>query len=147
MNQQKRYLLATLSVLAMSASAFAADDHKGHGHDHEHDKKKGGAHVEDTKPLYGGVVTQVKDINYELVAKPENIALYVHDHGKPVDVKGATASVMLLSASDKLEVKLAPAGGNKLEAKGNFKVAAGTKAVASVTMPGKPVVNAKFTLK
>jgi len=143
MNQQKRYLLATLSVLAMSASAFAADDHKGH----EHDKKKGAAHAEDAKPLYGGVVTQVKDINYELVAKPDNIALYVHDHGKPVDVKGATASVMLLSASDKMEVKLAPAGENKLEAKGNFKVAAGTKAVASVTMPGKPVVNAKFTLK
>ena len=145
MNQNKRYLLAMLSVLAISASAFAADDHK--GHDHEHDKKKGSAHVEDAKPLYGGVVTQVKDINYELVAKPDNIALYVHDHGKPVDVKGATASMMLLSASDKLEVKLAPAGGNKLEAKGNFKVAAGTKAVASVSMPGKPVVNAKFTLK
>ena len=129
----------------ISASAFAADDHKGHGH--EHGKKDGGAHVEDAKPLYGGVVTQVKDINYELVAKPDNIALYVHDHGKPVDMKGASASVMLLSASDKVEVKLAAAGENKLAAKGNFKVAAGAKALASVTMPGKPAASVRFTLK
>lgn len=142
MNQKKRILLATLSALAMSVSAYAADDHKGHDHD-----KKSAAHAEDAKPLYGGVVTQVKDINYELVAKPDNIALYVHDHGKPMDVKGAAASIMLLSASDKTEVKLAPSGENKLEAKGDFKLAAGTKAIASVTMPGKPVTNVRFALK
>ncbi len=143
MKQNKRYLLATLSALAMSASAFAAEEHKGH----DHDSKKGAAHAEDAKPLYGGVVTQAKDINYELVAKPDSIALYIHDHGKPVDVKGASASVVLLSAKDKMDVKLVAAGENKLEAKGKFTVAAGTKAVASVTVPGKPATNVKFTLK
>ena len=143
MNQKKRYLFATLFSLTLSASVAAADDHKGH----DHDKKKHHTHTEGTKPLYGGVVTKVKDINYELVAKPNTIALYIHDHGKPVAVKGVGASVMLLSASGKVDVSLAPAGQNKLEAKGNFNVAAGTKAVATVTLPGKPVVNAKFTLK
>lgn len=143
MNQKKRYLFATLFSLTLSASAAAADDHKGH----DHDKKKHHTHTEGTKPLYGGVVTKVKDINYELVAKPNTIALYIHDHGKPVAVKGVDASVMLLSASGKVDVSLAPAGQNKLEAKGNFNVAAGTKAVATVTLPGEPVVNAKFTLK
>lgn len=143
MNRNKRYLLATLCTLAMSASAYAANDHKGH----DHDKKNHAAHAEDAKPMYGGVVTQVKDINYELVVKPDTIALYVHDHGKPVDVKGAAATLTLLSPSDKVNVKLAPSSENKLEAKGNFKVTAGTKAVASVTMPGKPVTNVRFTLK
>lgn len=143
MNQKKRYLFATLFSLTLSASVAAADDHKGH----DHDKKKHHTHTEGTKPLYGGVVTKVKDINYELVAKPNTIALYIHDHGKPVAVKGVDASVMLLSASGKVDVSLAPAGQNKLEAKGNFNVAAGTKAVATVTLPGEPVVNAKFTLK
>lgn len=143
MNQKKRYLLATLSALAMSPWAFAAEDHKGH----DHDRKKGAVHAEDARPLYGGVVTQAKDINYELVAKPDTMALYIHDHGKPVDVKGATASVILLSANDKTELKLVAAGENKLEAKGKFNVAAGTKVAASVIVPGKPSVTVKFTLK
>lgn len=54
---------------------------------------------------------------------------------------------VLLSATDKNEVKLAYAGENKLEAKGNFHVAAGTKALASIALPGKPVINVRFTLK
>lgn len=144
MNLKKRYLVVTLSALAMSASAFAADDHKGH----DHDKKKVTTHAADeTKPLYGGVVTQAKDINYELVAKPDSIALYIHDHGKPVDVKGAAATVTLLTATDQIEVKLTPAGENKLETKGTFKVAVGAKALARVTMPGQPVTKIQFTLK
>lgn len=143
MNRKKRYLLATLSALAMSASAYAADDHKGH----DHDKKKPAAHSEDAKPLHGGVVTQVKDINYELVAKPDAITLYINDHGKAVELKGTAASVTLLSANDKVEIKLSPVEGNRLEAKGKFNAAAGSKAIASVTMPGKPAINAKFTLK
>lgn len=143
MNLKKRFLLASLSALAMSASAYAADDHKGHAHD-----KKGATHAPDeAKPLYGGIVTQVKDINYELVVKPDAIALYVHDHGKPVDMKKAAATVTLLSSSDKVEAKLTPAGENKLEAKGAYKTAPGTKAIASVTMPGKSATNVRFTLK
>nr|WP_207907229.1 hypothetical protein [Paucimonas lemoignei] len=134
---KKRRLLATLSALAMSMPAVAADGHKGH----DHDQKKGAAHVHDAKPLYGGIVTLVKDIHYELVAKPDSIALYMADHGKPVMAKDVDALVLLLSATNKKEVKLAPAGENKLEAKGNFDVAAGTKALASIVMPGKPVTN------
>lgn len=61
-------------------------------------------------------------MNYELVVKPDTITLYVNDHGKPVDTNGASATLTLLSASEKLEVKLAPAGENKLETRGNFKV-------------------------
>lgn len=135
---------AAAAVLAMSFAnvGFAADDHKGH----DHDEKKGGEHAHDAKPAYGGVVSVVKDVNYELVAKPDTITLYVTDHGKPVDTKDATATLTLLSASDKSEVKLAPAGENKLQAKGTFKVEKGTKVIASVATGGKPQ-SVRFTLK
>ena len=38
------------------------------------------------KPMHGGVVNTVKDIDYELVAKSSLIQLYLRDHGKAVDV-------------------------------------------------------------
>lgn len=87
MNLKKHRLLATLSALVMSMPAFAADDHRGH----DHAQKKGAAHAHDAKPLYGGIVTVVKDIHYELVARPDSIALYIADPGKPVEVKSVDA--------------------------------------------------------
>lgn len=101
----------------------------------------------DHKPKYGGVVVEVKEVQYELVAKADVIAIFVEDHGKKVDTKGATAKVTLLSGKDKNEVTLAPAGDNKLEAKGSYNVAKGTKVVAVVTLAGKPAVSVRFTLK
>jgi hypothetical protein len=101
----------------------------------------------EAKPMHGGVVTEVSEVQYELVAKPEILTLYVRDEDKPVDVKGGSATVTLMTGSEKTEVKLAPAGGNKLEAKGNFKLVAGTKVAASVTAAGKTVQNVKFKLK
>lgn len=129
-------------ALALSGTGMAADDHKGH----DHKDKQGAQHDHDAKPVHGGVVSVVKDVNYELVAKPDTMTLYIIDHGKPVDTKNASATVTLLSASGKSEVKLTPAGSNMLQAKGNFQVAKGTKAVASVTTEGKPQ-SVRFTLK
>jgi hypothetical protein len=87
----------------------------------------------------------VKAVDYELVTKPTTIQLYLRDHGKKIDVSKATAKVTLLTGSDKQEVELKPAG-DKLEATGSFKVAAGTKAVAVVTVGGKPAT-ARFTVR
>lgn len=101
----------------------------------------------DHKPKYGGIVTNVKDVQYELVAKSDSVALFIEDHGKKVDTKGATAKVTLLTGTDKTEITLAPVGENGLEAKGVFKVPAGTKAVATVTLAGKPAVGVRFELK
>lgn len=98
------------------------------------------------KPTKGGVFTPGKEADYELVAKPTVLQLYVFDHGKPRDVSKASARIILLSGSEKQEVTLKPAG-DKLEAAGSFKVAAGTKAVAVVEDSGKPLGTARFTLK
>jgi hypothetical protein len=105
--------------------------------DHKHD---------DHAPRHGGIVVPGKAADFELVAKPDVLHLYLRDHGKPMDAKDASAKVTLLSGSDKQEVELKPVG-DRLEAKGNFKVAAGTKAVAVVSKSGKTLGTARFTLK
>lgn len=120
-------LIATLA-LAASAAAFAAD---GHSHD--------------PKPLHGGVVVEVKDIEYELVARPDSVQLHLRDHGKAVDVSKGSAKLTLLAGADKQEVELKPAG-DKLEAKGSFKLSPNTKAVANGMLAGKSF-SARFVLK
>jgi len=92
-------LIATFA-LALAGSAFGAGDKHDHAHEH--------------KPLHGGVVVEVKDMDYELVAKATVIQLYLRDHGKPADVSKATAKVTLLTGTEKQEVELKPAG-DKLE--------------------------------
>ena len=96
--------LAALSSGLLAGAALAADDHH--------------------KPSKGGIFAGGKEADYELVAKPTVLQLYVSDHGKPRDVSKASAKLTLLAGADKQEVELKPAG-DKLEATGTFKVAAG----------------------
>ena len=121
-------LAASLVAVAVAGTALA------HGDEHAH------------TPLHGGVVTEVKDMDYELVAKPGVVQLYLRDHGKPADVAKASAKLTLLAGTDKQDVELKPAG-DKLEATGSFKTAAGTKAVVVLRMDGKPASTARFTLR
>lgn len=97
------------------------------------------------KPLKGGVLATVKDVDYELVANPANLRLYVRDHGKAVDVSKAKAKLTLLTGTEKQEVELKPAG-DKLEATGTFKVMAGTKVVALISFGAKQA-SARFVIK
>ena len=103
------------------------------------------AGTHDHKPRYGGIVVEVKEMDYELVAKPDALQLYVRENDKPKAVSKLTAKITLLVGTEKQEVELKPAG-DKLEAKGSFKVPAGTKAVAVVNVDGKPST-ARFVLK
>jgi hypothetical protein len=128
----KTQTLLTAIALALAGSAFAAGDKHDHAHEH--------------KPMHGGVVVEVKDIDYELVAKPTVLQLHLRDHGKAADVSKASAKLTLLTGAEKQEVELKPAG-NKLEASGTFKVGPGTKVVALVTIAGKPAGTVRFALK
>jgi hypothetical protein len=111
-------IVFTAGVTVFSATAIAGPG----GHDHA--------------PKYGGIVIEVKDVDYEVVAKSDVIQIYARDHGKAVKMDGGKAKVTLLNGNEKVEVDLTPAG-DKLEAKGSFKVAKGTKGVAMVTLSGK----------
>ena len=137
----KNFTIAAVLALGFATASHAADDHKGHAHD----AKEAQAHAHEARAQHGGVVSVVKDMNYELVAKDGEVALYVSDHGKPVDLAGASAKLTMLSGTQKQDVALAPAD-NALRAKGAFTVAAGTKAVVSVQLKAKPASTARFTL-
>lgn len=123
------HLIAAVT-LSMSGLTFAAGGHE-HGHEH--------------KPLHGGVLSEVKDMDYELVAKPDLIQLYLRDHGQPVDVSKSNAKLTILVGVDKQEVELKPVG-QQLEAAGSFKLA-NSKIVALVSVPGKAPATVRFVLK
>ena len=102
---------------------------------------------DDHKPRFGGVVVvQSKVGDLEIVAKPESIHIHISDHGKVVKLDGAKAKVTLLNGAEKSEADLVLVG-DKLEAKGAYKVAKGTKGVAIVTLAGKSPVTARFDIK
>lgn len=124
----KQYIIAALlaSTLAGFAGVTSASD--------------------DHAAQHGGIVSPGKHADFELVAKPESLQLYVSDHGKKKDLSKASAKITLLSGTDKQQVDLKPAG-DKLEATGQFKVGAGTKVVAVVIDNGKSLGTARFTLK
>ncbi|MES2952177.1 MAG: hypothetical protein V4858_26930 [Pseudomonadota bacterium] len=117
------HIFAALTLVAAGA-AFAGGDHT---------------------PVHGGIFAAGKAMDFELVAKPDVLQLYLRDHGKPMDTSQAKAKLTLLLGTEKQEVELLPVG-DKLEAKGSFKVPAGTKAVAVVSLAGKSST-ARFVLK
>ena len=119
--------LILAAVVAFSGASFA-----GGKHDHS--------------PKHGGIVVEAKDMDYEIVAKPDVIQVYLRDHDKPMKVDGAKAKITLLNGAEKTEVELMPAG-DKLEAKGAFKVAKGTKGVALITLAGKSAASVRFEVK
>lgn len=125
-------IAVALALGGLTPPAKAAPD-AAHAHAHAH------------TPLHGGVVVEVRDMDYELVARAGLIQLYVRDHGKPVDLTGASARLTLLSGTVKQQVNLQPAG-DRLEAAGSFQPGPGTQVVAVVTVKGKPAT-ARFTLK
>lgn len=130
MKSMKSNLTATLALLgALAVAPSAALAHDKHG-----------------QPQFGGVVAEAGALELELVLKPKSATLHVSDHGKPVELKGGSAKLTLLSGSAKTDVTL-PLAGNKFEAVGDFPAAKGVKAVAVVTLPGKTPMTARFSVK
>ena len=121
----KRFFVPLLFAFAIALPALAADDHVS---------------------KHGGVVVETKAGDLELVAKPELMVLHVSDHGKAMKLTSASGKLTVFNGNEKTEATLALVG-EKLEAKGSFKVAPGTKVLAEVSLNGKPAVSARFALK
>lgn len=102
--------------------------------------------AEDHAPKRGGVVVETKAGDLELVAKPDLMLIHVSNHGKAMKLTTASGRLTVFNGNEKTEAPLTLAG-DRLEAKGSFKVAAGTKVLAEVALNGKPAVAARFTLK
>jgi hypothetical protein len=127
---------AGLPLAALAAAGQGAD----HAHDHVH-----AAH--DHKPLHGGQVVEANDVDVELVAGADLVTLHLRDHGQPLASSGASGKLTLLAGADKHEATLAPAGDNRLQARGSFRTTPGTKVVALIQLPGRKPVNVRFVLK
>ena len=84
-------------------------------------------------------------LDYELVVKPEDIQLFVRDHGKPADISKGSAKLTVLAGNQKQEINLLP-DGDRFLAKGAFGITSGAKAVAHVNLGG-PAVTVRFVLK
>lgn len=122
----KNILISTLLAAAVCAPALAAGD--------------------DHKPKFGGVVVETKSGDMEVVAKADQVLVYVSDHGKPMKLTSGSGKVTVFNGNDSKEAPLALAG-DKLEAKGAFKIEKGTKVLAEVSVNGKPSVSARVTIK
>lgn len=129
----KSPLLALLAAASLAAALNPSPAFSGAGHDHG--------------PKYGGVVRELHNVSYELVAKPDSLALYVSDHGKPVRTQGATAEAVVYAGNEKTTVKLNPAGENRMEARGSFRVGVGVRVVLTATLAGKTPAKVVFKLK
>jgi hypothetical protein len=103
--------------------------------------------VDDHKPRHGGVLTEGKAFDAELVVKADLITIYVSDHGKSLMSNGMKARVTILDGGVKSEAELTPSGEDRLEAKGKFPTAKGTKFVAAITPPGKNASSFRFEIK
>jgi hypothetical protein len=100
----------------------------------------------DNKPKYGGLVKEVNEIQYEIVAKPEQITIHVTDHGEKIKLKDASGKLTMLIGKDKTEVPLTLVGDDMLVAKGMFNFAKGVKVLAIIKNAGKNT-SVNWTLK
>lgn len=101
----------------------------------------------DLKPHHGGAMAEAASGNrIELVAGTEQLTVYLTNHdGKPVDSKGASGEITLLSGTEKTKTPLTPTSDNQMTAKAS--ATAGAKAIVKFTLPGKAAEQVRLTLK
>jgi hypothetical protein len=110
-------------------------------------------HLDTIATPHGGQQRMAGPLHLELViaddgrqAKARPITVYVADHAdKPLATAGASASITVQTGKTKVRTTLKPDGENRLNGKAVFALSPATKAVVTVTMPGQPAKQARFT--
>lgn len=94
----------------------------------------------------GGQIKHSGKYHMELVVKDTALTVYVTGNkDAKVATKGATGSATVLTGKTTSSVKLDPRGENALAGSGAFQPAPDMKVVVSITLPGQPPVQARFT--
>ena len=75
------------------------------------------------------------------LADGDKLTVHVTNHGAPLDTVGATGKLTVLSGTNKQDIQLKPAGGNRLEGAGSY--AAGAKLLLQVQLLGKKPLQAR----
>ncbi|MEN9865254.1 MAG: hypothetical protein RL748_844 [Pseudomonadota bacterium] len=112
----------------------------------------GNALAHGLKAKHGGIMREVANLQFELVASKDAASagvakIYVEDHGKIYSTAGASGKLTVLNGAEKTEVVLHASGENVLESKDDAKLAAGAKVVALITFADKKTVSVRFAVK
>lgn len=144
----RRFVLGFAALVIGAGVAMADDGHKHtEGDGHAHVEGDGHTHEHDHSAKHGGVVEHSGHHHLELVAKGNEIQLYVtNEEGKEEDTSAAKASATVLAGGKTEQVTLASAGGNVLKGAGGFNAATGTTIVISLTMPDHDTEQVRFKL-
>ena len=95
---------------------------------------------------HGGQVRDAGKYHLELVVRDTALAVYVTGNkDAKIATKGAAGSATVLAGKGTSNVTLEPSGENALAGNGSFQPAPDMKVVVSVTLPGQPPVQARFT--
>ena len=101
----------------------------------------------EAKPKHGGIVQSAGDLSFELVTKDGGATIHVDDHGKDLPTAGATGTLTVLNGAQKSQLPLVAGANNTLVAKGDARLAPGSKAVAAITFADKKAVSVRFSVK
>ena len=94
----------------------------------------------------GGQVRDAGKYHLELVVKDTSLTVYVTgSKDAKIATKGATGTATVLAGKSTSNVKLEPGSENVLAGNGSFQPVPDMKVVVSVTLPGQPPVQARFT--
>ncbi len=95
---------------------------------------------------HGGQVKDAGKYHLELVVKDATLTVYLTgSKDTKVATQGASGSATVLAGKGTSNVKLDPGGENVLAGNGSFRPEPGMKVVVSVTLPGQPPMQARFT--
>jgi len=79
-------------------------------------------------------------------AKDGPVVVHVTDHaGTKISTAGASGSATILSGKNKVTATLVPEGENRLKGTAKYASTPDMKVVVSITFPGKPAEQARFT--
>ena len=103
-------------------------------------------YLDTVKAPHGGQLRMAGAYHFELVAKENELTVFVTDHGgKKFDTNGAIGSAIMLSGKTKATVPLTPAGDNGMKGGGKFALVPDMKVIISISMPGEAAQQARFT--
>ena len=105
------------------------------------------AHAEHGQPQHGGIYGEAGSFQAELVVKGARATLYLSNHDEIISAKGASGKLAILGADGKRSTAvLVPGAGNQLVAELEHKPAAGSKIIASITLPGRQPANIRYAI-
>jgi len=110
-------------------------------------------YLDTQKSPNGGQMRMAGIYHFELVmakdrkeARESPVVVHVTDHaGAKVPTAGATGTATILAGKQKATATLVPDGDNRMKGAAKYASTPELKAVVSITFPGKPAEQARFT--